>query len=75
MDVIRAMDAAASGSVVRGEGFIRPQNRRLCPVVFKVMPDSDADEFLKWVFEVDEKALSPVPRPTYLRLVYSALRA
>jgi hypothetical protein len=74
MDVIQAMHAAISGSVVRGEGFIRPLNRRLCPVVFKVMPDPDTEELLKWVFEVDDGALSPIGRPEYLRLVHSARR-
>jgi hypothetical protein len=29
---------------------------------------------LKWVFEVDERALNPIPRPEYLRLVHSTRR-
>jgi hypothetical protein len=74
VDVVQAMHAAISGSVIRGEGFIRPLNRRLCPVVFKVMPDPDTEELLKWVFEVDERALNPLPRPEYLRLVHSTRR-
>jgi hypothetical protein len=74
IDVVQAMHAAISGSVIRGEGFIRPLNRRLCPVLFKVMPDPATEELLKWVFEVDERALNPIPRPEYLRLVPSTRR-
>ena len=70
LDVMRAILAAVSGEVVRGEGFIRPRERRPCPVTFKLAMYAGDHRFFQWTFEVDESAMTPLPRR--LRLVQRA---
>jgi hypothetical protein len=67
LEVLRAVVAAVSGDVVRGEGFIRPRERRPCPVTFKLVMDTGDHRFFQWTFEVAESAMTPLPRR--LRLV------
>jgi hypothetical protein len=61
LSVIAAMRDAAAGDVVRGEGIIRPRERKPRPVLFTVTLDPDDQRSLKWVFEVSQSAFRGDP--------------